>query len=72
VSIGELAELCDQYKNPEAMDDPYIVASEFDTTGAELGFRLFMSTPRLKKIAENSELIQAEATYKLIWEGNSS
>jgi len=69
VSIGQLAEICDRHKNPTGPDDPYVVATEFPSGEQQLGFKFFVSTPRLLAIAEGAESIQADATYKLIWEG---
>jgi len=70
VSLGQLAELCDALKQQESLDAPFVVATEFDVKGEELAFRFFMSTPRLLALAGRAESLQADATYKLIWEGN--
>jgi len=69
VSLRQLAKICDRNKNPAFPDDPYVVAREFSKPEEPLGFRLFMSTPRLMGIAEGAQSIQADSTYKLLWEG---
>jgi len=72
VSIGDLATLCDTFGVSGNDDEPYVVSKDFicNLDDTRKAFRFFVSTPRLLKLAENVDSIQADATYKLIWEGN--
>jgi len=68
VYLGELSEFCEKNsKVPGDPDIPYVVGKLIDFD--QKTFRFFVSTPRLMSLLNFSESLQADATYKLLWEG---
>jgi hypothetical protein len=68
VSLGELQAYCiNKMDVPQNEDEAFVVHSQFNYDSKTFG--IFVSTKRLIAIAQNSRLIQADATYKLNWQG---
>jgi hypothetical protein len=73
VSATELRTWCDERKSiPEDLDEPFVVASTIhaeSTLLEEQDLKIVFSTKRLLSIARKLRMIQADATYKLLWQG---
>lgn len=68
VSLGELETYCNKKTDvPQAVDEAFVVHSRFNYDTKTFG--IFITTNRLITIVQNSRLIQADATYKLNWNG---
>ncbi|OXA39961.1 Glycerol-3-phosphate dehydrogenase [NAD(P)+] [Folsomia candida] len=68
VSLGQISDLCRRSSEiPTQMDDAFVAgySIEFEIKR----FSLFMSTKRLLSMTSQCKLLQADATYKLNWEG---
>lgn len=69
MSLGELEKwLKENSVIPEDEDIAFVVDYQVSYDD-ELSFRFFMSTKRLLETAKDSEIVHADATYKLIWQG---
>ena len=51
------------------MDEAYVVHSYFKYDGSDKRFGILVSTRRLLELHNLSNALQADATYKLVWEG---
>lgn len=69
LTMRELTEfIAEHEKQPTDEDTPYVI--EFDRTAPHVpppnqGFRFFISTPRLLKMAANVKILHADATHKV-------
>lgn len=67
ISITYLSELLKEFtKNPESVDSPYVV---HDLSSDNKYFRFFMTSTALIEKARGAHSLQADATYKLMWQG---
>lgn len=67
ISINELSNLLKKFTNiPEAIDSPYVV---HDLSSDDEYFRFFMTSKALIEKARGVDSLQADATYKLVWQG---
>ena len=72
ISLGELEEWAKTNdKVPEDEDEPFVCGfeSHYDGPVESRYFRLALTTKRLLTNSQQSDLVQADATYKLIWQG---
>lgn len=68
INVGELRIWCSENSMiPEIDDTPFIVSHEIAEDGQS--FRIFVSSKTLLKLAINCQTINADATYKMIWQG---
>ncbi len=68
ISLGELEDWANKNRHmPEDDDTPYVCG--FDCSFDKKTFRLAVTTKRLLENTLNSDMVQADATYKLIWQG---
>lgn len=69
ISLSELEIFCVQHSAiPTDPDEPYVVDYFIDYHD-EGNFRCFIATQNLLKNAVNREVISADSTYKMVWEG---
>lgn len=67
ISITYLSELLKEFtKNAESVDSPYVV---HDLSSDNKYFRFFMTSTALIEKARGAHSLQADATYKLMWQG---
>lgn len=73
ISAGELQLWCEERSEiPTNEDEVFVVAfhiraESFDVNEQEL--KIILSTRRLLALCKNSQLLQCDATYKLLWQG---
>jgi hypothetical protein len=68
ISLGELEDWAKKnIEVPEDEDTPFVCG--FECSFEEKKFRLAITTKQLLENTLNSEMVQADATYKLIWQG---
>jgi len=71
ISIGQFVKICNDYMEPTSIYNPFVVAKEFGNGDNAHGetFRFFISTQMLLRTQSNLVQADADATYKLLWEG---
>lgn len=68
INVGELRTWCSENNNiPELDNSPFVVKYEIGEDGQNL--RFFVSSKTLLKLAIGCETINADATYKMVWQG---
>lgn len=72
ISLGQLDKCLQEKSNvPESSNSGYVIAYETNVHADtdEARFRFFMSSKPLLAIPYKSEVLHADATYKLVWQG---
>ncbi|XP_031357818.1 uncharacterized protein LOC116181586 [Photinus pyralis] len=73
ISAGELSNWCSANSNvPSNEDQPYVLDFKIDVDDADFlkqDLKIVLSTKRLLKLLGEVDKVQADATYKLVWQG---
>ncbi|XP_031334611.1 uncharacterized protein LOC116164553 [Photinus pyralis] len=73
ISAGELSNWCSANSNvPTNEDQPYVLDFKIDVDDADFlkqDLKIVLSTKRLLKLLGEVDKVQADATYKLVWQG---
>lgn len=69
----ELSDVISWAKSHEAVPDddnsPFVLSYDYDAEKVDASFRLFVTTKALLGLALKTDIIHADGTYKLIWQG---